>query len=62
MWMYDRFSLSKLLAEVGFVNAEKVDAYSSAIPDWPAYELDVKGGAVFDPTSLFMEARKPAAP
>lgn len=61
MWMYDRFSLSKLLAEVGFVNAEKVDAYSSAIPDWPAYELDVKGGAVFDPTSLFMEARKPAA-
>ena len=61
MWMYDRFSLSKLLAEVGFVNAEKVDAYSSAIPDWPAYELDVKGDAVFDPTSLFMEARKPAA-
>jgi predicted SAM-dependent methyltransferase len=60
MWMYDRFSLSKLLAEVGFVNAEKVDAYSSAIPDWPVYELDVKSGAVFDPTSLFMEARKPA--
>jgi predicted SAM-dependent methyltransferase len=61
MWMYDRFSLSKLLAEVGFVNAAKVDAYSSAIPNWPAYELDVKAGAVFDPTSLFMEARKPAA-
>ncbi len=59
MWMYDRYSLSRLLAEVGFVHAEKVDAYRSAIPDWPAYELDVQAGAVFDPTSLFMEARKP---
>lgn len=61
MWMYDRFSLSRLLAEAGFVNAEKVDAHRSAIPNWAAYELDVKGGAVFDPTSLFMEARKPPA-
>lgn len=59
MWMYDRFSLSRLLAEAGFVHAAQVDAHSSAIPDWPAYELDVKDGAVFDPTSLFMEARKP---
>jgi predicted SAM-dependent methyltransferase len=62
MWMYDRYSLGRLLAEAGFVQARQVDAHSSSIPDWQAYELDVKGGAVFDPTSLFMEARKPGAP
>jgi predicted SAM-dependent methyltransferase len=61
MWMYDRYSLGRILAEAGFVDARRVDAYSSSIPDWAAYELDVKGGAVFDPTSLFMEAQKPGA-
>lgn len=60
LWMYDRYSLSKLLNDVGFIHAEKLDAWRSAIEDWAAYELDVKDGAVFDPTSLFMEARKPA--
>lgn len=60
MWMYDRYSLARLLSEVGFLNVRQVDAYSSSIPDWAAYELDVKAGAVFDPTSLFMEAQRPA--
>ena len=59
MWMYDRYSLGRLLREAGFVDARRVDAHTSAVPDWAAYELDVKDGAVFDPTSLFMEARKP---
>jgi predicted SAM-dependent methyltransferase len=58
MWMYDRYSLARLLSEAGFVNVRRVDAHSSAIPDWQAYELDVKDGAVFDPTSLFMEAQR----
>ena len=61
MWMYDRYSLGRLLGQVGFVNVRQVDAHSSSIPDWAAYELDVKEGAVFDPTSLFMEAQKPGA-
>lgn len=59
MWMYDRFSLSRLLKEVGFVEIEIKTPYESSIPEWDKYELDVKDGAVFDPTSLFMEARKP---
>jgi predicted SAM-dependent methyltransferase len=58
MWMYDRYSLARLLSEAGFVNVRRVDAHSSAIPDWQAYALDVKDGAVFDPTSLFMEAQR----
>lgn len=59
MWMYDRFSLSLLLKQVGFTSIEKLDASKSSIPNWATYELDIKDGVVFDPTSLFMEARKP---
>ena len=59
MWMYDRFSLARLLAQVGFVDARLVDPHTSAVPDWGQFELDVRAGAVIDPTSLFMEARRP---
>jgi len=59
MWMYDRFSLSRLLREIGFEDIEVKSPHKSNIPQWDKYELDVKDGAVFDPTSLFMEARKP---
>ena len=59
MWMYDRYSLSRLLKEIGFENIEVKTPFQSNIPQWNKYELDVKDGAVFDPTSLFMEAKKP---
>ena len=59
MWMYDRFSLSRLLRKVGFENIEIKRPYESDIHQWDKYELDVKNGAVFDPTSLFMESKKP---
>lgn len=59
MWMYDRFSLSRLLREVGFDRTELKSPYESQIQQWGSYELDVKDGLVFDPTSLFMEATKP---
>jgi predicted SAM-dependent methyltransferase len=59
MWMYDRFSLNRLLTEVGFVDISVKNPFESEIPNWNEYELDVKNGLVYDPTSLFMEARKP---
>jgi hypothetical protein len=59
MWMYDRFSLSRLLFKVGFEEIKLMNPFESDIPKWSYYELDVKDGAVFDPTSLFLEARKP---
>jgi predicted SAM-dependent methyltransferase len=59
MWMYDRFSLSRLLKENGFEDIEVKTPFESNIPQWEKYELDVKDGAVFDPTSLFLEAKKP---
>jgi predicted SAM-dependent methyltransferase len=59
MWMYDRFSLSRLLSRLGFVEIEVLTPHQSKVPNWCDYELDVKDGIVIDPASLFMEARKP---
>lgn len=58
MWMYDRYSLSKLLAECGFEDITVRNPFESSIPNWNTYELDVKDGMPYDPTSLFIEARK----
>lgn len=59
MWMYDRYSLSRLLGEAGFEHMETKTPFASDVPQWETYELDVKDGAVFDPAALFMEAKKP---
>ena len=58
MWMYDRYSLSRLLKECGFEEISIKSPIDSAIPKWEVYELDVKDGLICDPTSLFIEARK----
>lgn len=58
-WMYDRYSLGKLLTSTGFIEPEVKTAFESKIPDWNIFELDSKEGIVFKPDSLFIEARKP---
>jgi predicted SAM-dependent methyltransferase len=58
MWMYDRYSLSRLLKTCGFGEISVKNPYESTIPGWNKYELDVKEGIACDPTSLFVEARK----
>ncbi len=58
MWMYDRFSLSRLLQSTGFQSIRVVCPHESSIPAWADYELDVRDGIVCDPSSLFMEALK----
>ncbi|WP_448528269.1 class I SAM-dependent methyltransferase [Raineya sp.] len=57
-WMYDRYSLSKLLKEVGFDNIQIKTAFESNIPQWNSYELESKNGVIFKPDSLFIEANK----
>ena len=59
LWMYDRFSLARLLKENGFENIQVQGPFTSAIPDWGRYELDIKDGKARFPTSLFMEASRP---
>lgn len=57
-WMYDRYSLPKLLSEVGFSEIKIRDAFTSTIPLWNNYELESKNGVVYKPDSLFIEAIK----
>jgi predicted SAM-dependent methyltransferase len=58
-WMYDRFSLKTILQENGYEQIEIMSAFTSSIPDWNLYELDIKKGKVYDPNSLFIEGKKP---
>jgi SAM-dependent methyltransferase len=61
-WMYDSYSLARLLRSVGFPDPRQVAATESAIPDWASYCLDNEpDGSTYKPDSLFMEARKPLA-
>jgi predicted SAM-dependent methyltransferase len=59
-WMYDRFSLSRLLVDTGFRNPIVVSACCSQSPSWSEFNLDtLPNGTVIKPDSLFMEAIKP---
>lgn len=59
-WMYDRYSLGKMLQEAGFVDIKTCHANESNIADFNSYLLDIEpDGSVRKPDSLFMEARKP---
>ena len=59
-WMYDRFSLKKLLFKTGFNNANICEANESSIPNFNSYLLDIEpDGSVRKPDSIYVEARKP---
>jgi hypothetical protein len=57
-WMYDRFSLKRLLSDNGFKDIIQVSYNSSKIPNWEKYSLDEKDMQVRKPDSLFMEGIK----
>jgi hypothetical protein len=59
-WMYDSYSLARLLREAGFSDPQQCSATQSRIPDWSGYGLDnAPDGSTYKPDSLFMEAVKP---
>ncbi len=57
-WMYDRFSLRRLLESVGFQEVKICNAMESQIPHFNEYNLDSIKGKVRKPDSLFIEAKK----
>ena len=57
--MYDRFSLERLLIEIGFVDIRCCRADESRIPNFNSYQLDTVNHTVRKPDSLFMEGLKP---
>ncbi|OKH17249.1 hypothetical protein [[Limnothrix rosea] IAM M-220] len=59
-WMYDRYSLERLLEECGFVEVKQCAAHESRISNWTSFNLDTEpDGAIYKPDSLYMEATKP---
>lgn len=59
-WAYDRFSVSVLLKQAGFVQTLVQNPYSSRIPDWEKFRLDVaEDGRSLKPDLLYVEALKP---
>lgn len=57
-WMYDRFSLGRLLVSCGFADGVVCRAGESRIPNFDADHLEVMNGEVRKPDSLFMESFK----
>ena len=59
-WMYDRYSLGRLLESAGFRDVVVQSAGSSKVPGWAELNLDTNAsGEPVKPDSLFVEAVRP---
>ncbi|MBU0846872.1 methyltransferase domain-containing protein, partial [Patescibacteria group bacterium] len=59
LWMYDEFSLTRLLRQADFRGIRRCEADESQIPDFNSYQLDINAdGNARKPDSFFLEARK----
>ena len=59
-WMYDRYSLARLVESSGFNEVQVVSHDQSRIPGWSRYQLDTDDdGRAAIPGSLYLEAIKP---
>lgn len=58
-WMYDRYSLARLLEQSEFKKIIQRTAYDSYISNWTNFNLDTEpDGTIYKPDSLYMEAIK----
>ncbi len=58
-WMYDKYSMKRLLIEAMFKNITVKSAFESDIENWTSFELESnKEGNIRKPDSLFIEAVK----
>ena len=58
-WMYDRYSLTRILKQLNLHNVEGKKYDSSYFENWTKYELDGKSGiGAFKPDSLYIEGIK----
>jgi predicted SAM-dependent methyltransferase len=56
-WMYDSFSLSRLLKESGFNSIILRSAENSYLKNWSEYHLDIDvDGSIYKPDSIYIEA------
>lgn len=60
MWMYDYYSLGKLLKKAGFSHPQRVGPRESRITDWVSFNLDTDpDGQIYKADSMYIEAVKP---
>ena len=59
-WMYDRFSLRRMLEAAGFSEVRACPVDDSRIPGFAAFGLETTSGRARKPDSLYIEGRKPA--
>lgn len=58
-WMYDRFSLKRLLVKQGFSQIIKRTASDSYVENWSQYNLDTEpDGTIYKADSIYIEAKK----
>ncbi len=58
-WMYDRYSLARILFKHGLVNISTRKSDESYLQNWSKYNLDTEpDGSTYKPDSLFMEGLK----
>ena len=59
-WMYDRYSLARLLEKAGFSEITQRAADEGYVANWRTFNLDTNAdGSIYKADSLFIEARKP---
>jgi hypothetical protein len=58
-WMYDSFSIKRLLEGCHFKSIKQLEAYKSDIPKWTTWNLDTDpDGSIYKSESIYIEARK----
>ncbi len=57
-WMYDSFSMGRLMKKYGIFDINVCEPGSSRIPDYKKYNLEMLGEKVRKPESLFIEGIK----
>lgn len=58
-WMYDTYSLGRLLKIIGFKKIVARDAFTSYYEDWKSFNLDTEeDGNIYKPDSNYIEAIK----
>ena len=59
-WMYDRYSLARLLEKAGLSEITQRAADEGYVANWRTFNLDTNAdGSIYKADSLFIEARKP---
>ncbi len=58
-WMYDRYSIKRLLENNGFIQFQICDGKKSNVPNWNKFNFESENEILLKPDSLIVEAKKP---